>query len=333
MLMNDKKTNITDRIRQLLIKAFVLLVLFIICIFAANAQQDPQFSQNRFNQLTINPGFAGSNGLINFSLLNRYQWVGFPGAPVTNVFNIDASLHLIGSKDGVGVSIVNDVIGFEKNISVELNYSWRTKLGKGLLGSGVSVGLMNKNLNIDLSDVNRWGDVGDFNSVDAALPQGIASGVLVDLGVGFFYQCKNFELSLSGRHLNQPILSFGESGHYSFKRHYYMSGTYTFQLANERFEVLPSFFFKTEATTWQADFNMTVQYDKRIWGGIGYRIGDAIIITAGTELWNGIKFGYSYDVSTSSLSRYNTGSHELFLAYSVLLNKKRTHKYRSVRFL
>jgi type IX secretion system PorP/SprF family membrane protein len=270
----------------------------------------------------VNPGFAGSNGLINFSLLNRYQWVGFPGAPVTNVFNIDASLHLIGSKDGVGLSIVNDVIGFEKNISVELNYSWRTKLGKGLLGSGISLGLMNKNLNIDLSDVNRWGDLGDFNSSDAALPQGKASGVLVDLGVGFFYQCKNFELSLSGKHLNQPILSFGESGHYSFKRHYYMSGTYTFQMANERFEVLPSFFFKTEATTWQADFDMTVQYDKRIWGGIGYRIGDAIIITAGTELWNGIKFGYSYDVSTSSLSRYNSGSHELFLAYSVLLNKK-----------
>jgi type IX secretion system PorP/SprF family membrane protein len=331
--MNDKNVNITDRIRQLLIKAFVLLVLLIICIFAANAQQDPQFSQNRLNQLTVNPSFAGLNGLINFSLLNRYQWVGFPGAPVTNVFNVDASLHLIGSKDGVGVSIVNDVIGFEKNVSVELNYSWRTKLGKGLLGTGVSVGLMNKNLNLDMSDVNRWGDPGDFNFTDPALPQGVASGVLVDLGVGFFYQCRNWELALSARHLNQPVLSFDESGKYSFRRHYYMSGTYTFQMANERFEVLPSFFFKTDATTWQADINMTVQYDKRLWGGMGYRIGDAIIITAGTELWNGIKFGYSYDVSISSLSRYNAGSHELFLAYSVLLNKKRTHKYRSVRFL
>jgi type IX secretion system PorP/SprF family membrane protein len=331
--MNDKNINITDRIRQLLNKAFVLLVLFIICIFAANAQQDPQFSQNRFNELTVNPGFAGSNGLINFSLLNRYQWVGFPGAPVTNVFNVDASLHLIGSKDGVGISIVNDVIGFEKNVSVELNYSWRTKLGKGLLGTGISVGLMNKNLNLDVSDVNRWGDLGDFNLTDPALPQGVASGVLVDLGIGLFYQCKNLELALSARHLNQPILFFDESGKYSFRRHYYVSGTYSFQMANERFEVLPSFFFKTDATTWQTDINMTVQYDKRLWGGIGYRIGDAIIITAGTELWNGIKFGYSYDVSISSLSRYNAGSHELFFAYSVLLNKKRTHKYRSVRFL
>jgi len=329
--MNDKNANITNCKRLLLIRTYLLLVLLIICIFAANAQQDPQFSLNRFNQLTVNPGFAGSSGLINFSLLNRYQWVGFPGAPVTNVFNADASVHLIGKKDGIGISIINDVIGFEKNVSVGLNYSWRTHLGKGILGSGVSLGLMNKNL--DLSDINRWSDFDNFNLSDPALPQGKASGVLVDIGAGLFYQCKNFELALSARHLNQPTLSFDESGRYSLRRHYYMSGTYTIQMANEMFEMLPSFFFKTEATTWQADINMTVLYDKRLWGGVGYRIDDAVIVMFGAELWNGIKFGYSYDISTSALSRYNSGSHEIFLAYSVLLNKKRTHKYRSVRFL
>jgi type IX secretion system PorP/SprF family membrane protein len=329
-LMNDKDTNITDHKGQLLIKAFLLLVLLIICIFAAKAQQDPQFSQNRFNQLTVNPGFAGSNGLINFSLLNRYQWVGFPGAPVTNVFNADASLHLIGKNDGIGLSLVNDVIGFEKNVSIGLNYSWRAQLGKGLLGTGISIGLMNKNLNLDMSGI-EGSDL--INLTDPALPRGEASGVLADIGVGLFYQCKNFELALSARHLNQPTLSFDESGRYSLRRHYYLSGSYSFQMANKRFEALPSFFFKTDATTWQADINMTVQYDKRLWGGVGYRIDDAIVITTGAELWNGIKFGYSYDISISSLSRYNAGSHEFFLAYSVLLNKKRTHKYKSVRFL
>jgi len=329
--MNDKNINITDRKRQLLNKAILLLVMLIISNFVANAQQDPQFSQNRFNQLTVNPGFAGSSGLINFSLLNRYQWVGFPGAPVTIVFNADASAHLIGKNDGIGLSVVNDVIGFEKNVSVGLNYSWRTKLGKGILGSGFSLGLMNKNL--DMSEINRWSDFDNFNLTDPGLPQGKASSVLVDIGAGFYYQCKNFELSLSARHLNQPTLLFDETGRYSLRKHYYLSGSYNVQMANERFEVLPSFFFKTEATTWQADLNMNVIFDKRIWGGIGYRVKDAIILTFGTELWNGIKFGYAYDISTSSLSRYNAGSHEIFLAYSVLLNKKRTHKYRSVRFL
>jgi len=171
------------------------------------------------------------------------------------------------------------------------------------------------------------------NLSDPALPQGKASGVLADLGAGIYYQHKNYEFALSARHLNEPNLSFDQSGRYSLKRHYYMSGIYIFQMANERLEALPSVFIKSDATTWQADIDMTLQYDKRFWGGIGYRIGDALKVTAGSELWNGIKFGYSYDISISALSRYNSGSHEFFVAYSVLLYKKRTHKYRSVRFL
>ena len=328
--MIDKFENITDRIRQLSNKVLLYWVIVIISIFVTKAQQDPQFSLNRFNQLTVNPGFAGSSGLINFSILNRYQWVGFPGAPVTTVFNTDASVHLIGNNDGIGLSVVNDEIGFEKNISVGLNYSWRAQVGNGSLGSGISVGLMNKNINLDMTGI----DGSDLiNLSDPALPQGEAGGVLTDLGIGLFYQNKNYELALSVRHLNQPVLSFGESGRYSIRRHYYMGGSYTLQMANERLEALPSFFFKTDATTWQADINMIVQYDKRLWGGVGYRIGDAIIITAGAELFNGIKFGYSYDMSISSLSRYNAGSHEFFLAYSILLYKKRSHMYKSVRFL
>ena len=325
-----KYKSITDCIRELLNKAFLFWIFVNICTFAAKAQQDPQFSQNRYNQLTVNPGFAGSSELINFSILNRFQWVEFPGAPVTTVFNTDASVHLIGSNDGIGFSVINDAIGFEKNISVGLNYSWRTQLGNGKLGSGISLGLMNKNLNLDMTGIDGSDLV---NLSDPSLPTGKVGGVMADIGIGFYYQHKDYELAISARHLNQPSLSFDQSGKYSMRRHYYLSGSYTLQMADERFQALPSFFLKSDATTWQADLNMTVLYDRRLWGGIGYRIGDAIIITGGAELWNGIKFGYSYDMSISALSRYNSGSHEFFLAYSVLLYKKRIHKYKSVRFL
>jgi len=328
--MNDKRRNITECKRQRINKAILLFFLINFVNFVAVAQQDPQFTQNRFNQLTVNPGFAGSSGFINFSLLNRYQWVGFPGAPVTTVFNTDAAIKLIGANDGVGFSVINDVIGFEKNISIGLNYSWRTKVGNGNLGSGISLGLMNKNLNLDMTGIDGSDLV---NTTDPSLPQGKAGGVMADMGIGFYYQHKNYELAVSARHLNQPTLTFDESGSYSIRRHYYLSGSTTLQTANERLEAMPAFFFKTEGTTWQADLNMNFQYDKRFWGGIGYRIGDAILINMGAEFWNGIKFGYSYDISTSALSRYNGGSHEFFFAYSVLLYKKRTHKYRSVRFL
>ncbi len=311
-------------------KALLFWILVNICIFVANAQQDPQFSQNRFNQLTVNPGFAGSSGLINVSLLNRFQWVGFPGAPVTTVFNADASVHLIGNRDGIGFSVINDVIGFEKNVSVALNYSWRSQFGRGTLGSGVSLGLINKNLNFDMTGIDGSDLV---NLSDPSLPNGKVGGIVLDIGLGLFYEDENYELSFSGKHLNKPVMSFNQSGKYTIPRTYYISGSYKIKMADERIEAIPSIFYKRDLASWQADAGVIFEYDKRFWGGVGYRLGDAVIVMAGTELWNGIKFGYSYDVSLSALSRYNAGSHEFFLSYSVLLYKKHDHKYKSVRFL
>jgi type IX secretion system PorP/SprF family membrane protein len=312
--------------KRAILSSFILFI----SIFVSKAQQDPQFSQNKLNQLAVNPGYAGSSNVINFSLLNRYQWVGFPGAPVTTVFNADATLRLIGKNDGLGLSIMNDAIGYEKNVSVGLMYSWRTEVGGGKLGSGISLGLMNKNLKPDWISV----DGNDLvNLSDPAIPKQEVNGILADIGAGLFYQHKDYFLALSAKHINQPSFSYELAGKYSMRIHYYLMGGYNFRLNNEMFELLPTFFLKTDATAYQVDLNMIVQYDKRLWGGFGYRPGDAVILIMGAELRNGIKFGYAYDISTSALSRYNSGSHEVFLAYSVLLGKKKTHKYKSVRFL
>jgi type IX secretion system PorP/SprF family membrane protein len=305
------------------------LMLFI-SIFVIKAQQDPQFSQNRLNQLAVNPGYAGSSNVINVSLLNRYQWVGFPGAPVTTVFNADATMHLIGNNDGLGITIMNDVLGYEKNVSVGLMYCWRTQVGEGKLGSGVSLGLMNKNIRPDWTSVDGNELV---NLSDPAIPKQEVNGIVADIGAGLFYQHRDYFLALSAKHINQPSFSYELDGKYSMLRHYYFMGGYNLRMSNEMFELLPTFFLKTDATTYQVDLNMIVQYDKRLWGGLGYRLDDAVILTMGAELRNGIKFGYAYDISTSALSRYNSGSHEVYLAYSLLLGKKKTHKYRSVRFL
>jgi type IX secretion system PorP/SprF family membrane protein len=305
-------------------------ILLIITTFAANAQQDPQFSQNMFNQLTVNPGFAGNSGLINASLLNRYQWVGFPGAPKTAVFNLDASARILGQNDGIGLSVQNDAIGYEKNVSVGMSYSWRKSVGQGMLGTGIYVGFMNKNLKPGWMQ-EEGSDL--INGSDPGLPQQEVNGTLIDVGAGLFYQHKDYYLALSIKHINQSSFSFEEKGRYSLRRHYYFSGGYTIATSNEKFELLPSFFLKTDATTHQIDLNLTLHYDGRLWGGVSYRPNDAIVVLLGLEMQNGLKVGYSYDISTSALSGYNSGSHELYVAYSVMFNKKKANKYKSVRFL
>ena len=81
---------------------FCFLFLYIIANLAAIAQQDPQFSFNRFTQLTVNPGFAGHDGLISGTILNRYQWDGIPGSPRTLVFSASGATNHFGLNSGVG---------------------------------------------------------------------------------------------------------------------------------------------------------------------------------------------------------------------------------------
>lgn len=309
-------------------KINLLCFLLIITSFAVKGQQDPQFSQNQFNLLTINPGFAGSSERINLSLLNRYQWVGFPGAPVTLVFNAEGSTGLIGRNDGIGLSVMSDAIGFEKNTSVVLSYSWRVKLANGYLGSGLSIGAVNKNLNLTSNDGSSL-----VNGSDVSLPQKAVNEVLADMGIGFYFENNNFHLSLSSTHINQPTLSIGQAGKYSYIRHFYVQAGKKFRTGDEKIILHPSFLVKAVSKAWQADLNCMAMYDDRIWAALGYRLKDAIVIQIGSELWNGLRLGYSYDITTSSISRYSGGSHEIFLAYSLLTTKKKVRPYKSVRFL
>ena len=58
-------------------KKIIILIVAVISVITVSAQQDPQFTQNMFNKLANNPGFAGSRGVIATSILHRSQWMGF----------------------------------------------------------------------------------------------------------------------------------------------------------------------------------------------------------------------------------------------------------------
>ena len=56
--------------------------LFILCLFAFSgtalmAQQEIMLSQYMFNQMVVNPGYAGSKPYISADALYRKQWVDF----------------------------------------------------------------------------------------------------------------------------------------------------------------------------------------------------------------------------------------------------------------
>jgi len=56
------------------------------------AQQDPQYSQYQFNQMIINPAYAGTKDALSALIDIRKQWSGFDGSPSTQSFSIHGPL-------------------------------------------------------------------------------------------------------------------------------------------------------------------------------------------------------------------------------------------------
>ena len=311
-------------------KLFCFLFLYIIANLAAIAQQDPQFSFNRLTQLTVNPGFAGNDGMINGIILNRYQWVGIKGAPQTLVFSASGASEIFGVKSGIGINIISDKLGFEKNISVALDYAYRKKTGFGDLGLGTSLGFYNMSVNGDW-----YIPESDFHGTtsESGIPQGQSSQLALDLGLGMYLSSNEYFFGASVTHINQASIVLGDQARTFLARHYYVAAGYNIKLPDPLFELQPSVYFKTDMVAYQVDFTLDLVYKKKLSAALNYRINDAVGLLLGFELNNGLKVGYAYDLMTSALAGYGNGSHEIYLSYSLDLGRNRNKKYKSIRYL
>lgn len=303
-------------------KRLLISVLFSQVVLIAVAQQDPQFSHNMFNNMGINPAYAGVGGDINITAINRQQWVGFDDAPNTTLLSVDRAFTIKGIPSGLGLTLVDDRIGFNTDFNLKLAYSYHKKVKFGNLSFGIELGFINKGLSADWV----WPEQTESNISTED------SKMAFDLGLGAFYKKKDLYLGLSLTHLNQARINYDDATTYPYmQRHIYLAGGYKFALPYPLLELSPSFLVKSDASATQVSVNANVTYNKRFWGGVTYRNLDAIIILAGLELKNGIKFGYAYDITTTKI-RY--GSHELMLNYSFNMRiGKSPEKYKSVRFL
>jgi type IX secretion system PorP/SprF family membrane protein len=155
----------------------------------------------------------------------------------------------------------------------------------------------------------------------------------VDVGFGLYLSSNNYFLGASVTHLNQAAIEFSDLASTYLTRHYYLMGGYNIKLADPLFELQPTALIKTDLAGWQVDVTGRIVYDDKFWGGISYRLDDAVSLLMGLEMLNGLKVGYSFDLVTSAIGYYGFASHEIFVTYSIDLEKNRSQKYKSVRFL
>ena len=301
--------------------------LALTCIFFAtalelSAQQDAQISQHMFAKLAFNPAYAGSNGAYCGTLLYRNQWTGFGGEPKTFLFTGDAYIADISS--GVGLTVISDQIGFDKNLGLRAAYAYRLDLGAGKLGLGVDFGMMQKSVDGSKFVFTESGD--------QSIPTNNVSGSAFDLGFGAYYNTDKMFVGASASHLTEGVIKY-DNIKTKLARHYYLQAGYNIDLTSTM-TLKPCVLMKTDAASTQLDINTNVLINNKYWAGLSYRLQDAVVIMVGIELIPNLKLGYSYDLTLSDIKTYSSGTHEVMLGYC-FKPVKVIHRqfHRNVRFL
>ena len=307
------------------------LALFaMLCTSAIWAQQDVQFTQFANNKIFYNPGVIGSGDAICLSAAHRSQWVGFENAPTTQNFSANVPLDIIGG--GLSVNFTNDMIGFFQDITAGVGYGYQASLAGGTLGLGVRVDFRNKNVTSGV-----WAPPQTMN--DPSLVQLGATSMATDLSFGTYYQRDNWYAGLSSTRLLETkdiLTANGGSGNAQIRgqRHYYFMGGYDIDLQNG-FVLQPAMMVKTDVVTTQFDLNAAATYNNQIWGGVTYRVYDALSVMAGYQITKDLRATYSYDLTTSSLRNSSSGSHEIMMSYcfTIEIPPKEKGSYRNPIFL
>lgn len=292
--------------------------LIVLCLLTFSgtvllAQQELMLSQYMFNQMVVNPGYAGSKPYLSADAVYRKQWVDFPGSPTTQAFSIHSPVGLTNM--GLGLGVTHDAIGVENNTDITISYSYHLKLNEALkLGLGVRGGLTFYSA--------RNPDLVFWDPNDRVFPQEIQTKTLPSAGTGAFLYHRLWYAGIAVPRLlstdpDRPLtINTSDTKLLPHKvRHYYITGGYVFEI-NQDVVLKPSTLMKY---TWNApvevDINLNALLMERLWLGVSYRTGDSFIGLIGVNITKQLRLAYAYDFTMTDIKDYSDGTHEITLGY------------------
>jgi type IX secretion system PorP/SprF family membrane protein len=278
------------------------------------AQQDAQYTQYMYNTINVNPAYAGSRGVMSIFGLHRTQWVGLDGAPTTNAASINAPID--NTNLGVGLSFVNDKIGptVENTISADLSYTINTsetyKLSFGIKGTA--------NLfNLDVTKLNP------VNQGDPLL-QNLDNDFSPNVGAGVYFHSDKLYLGASvPNFFETKRYDDNDIAVYKERMNLYFIGGYVFDLT-PTIKFKPAFLTKVvEGAPLQLDLSGNFLFNEKFVLGAAWRWDAAVSAMAGFQITDGLFLGYGYDLETTKLANYNSGSHEVFLRFELFQKQEK----------
>lgn len=281
--------------RQFDIQRSVRLLAVAVIAFAfanvARAQQEPQFSQYMFNRLSYNPGYAGSNGAICFTGFYRNQWMGMDltdatgqstGASGGETMNLSFDMPVRFLHGGIGATVISDKIGFWTNLHAKIDYAFRIQFPRGNLAIGIEAQMFSSSIDMSKligSDQFTEDDQIGTSTDPVLADQSSKDDFLFDLGAGIYYQIPGqLYIGISSSKLMQTK---SEKLRWDNRRFYYILAGYEWTVpAYPSLRVLPSALLKTDFSSksaYQLDATALLEWEHKFWGGVTYRVQDAIV--------------------------------------------------------
>ena len=316
-------------------KIVLSLILTLICIGSAVAQFDAQFSQYMFHTSSFNPAAVGEGDMIQLTGQHRIQWIGMPNGGQTTAFSFNSPLRIAGVNQGIGISFLNDRVGQFSNQSAHLQYAFKKSIGLGVLSVGAELGFVSLGFRGDSVSAHKI-SLGDYHDIenDTEIPKTAVAGMGFDMSLGVFYSTPSFYTGISYLHLNRPTVDWGELNKFRLDGSMFVTGGYNWKVPESKFVFKPSTLIKTDFASWQIDLTARAEYDSKYWGGITYRLEDAVVVLLGINIAGGLSIGYSYDLPTTQILTVSSGSHEIMLQYSFeYVFGNHNSRYKSIRFL
>jgi type IX secretion system PorP/SprF family membrane protein len=288
-------------------KRFTCLILFCLTMgIVSRAQQNPLSTLFMTNPFVLNPALAGTNNYFQVISQNRFQWVGFTDAPITNSLSIYGPL--VKYPMGWGGTLSYDVAGPVSVGTVHGSYAYHYNINEDMkISMGVNLGIMQ--YKIDYAKIDMEFDDPTMNAKE--------SYYLPDANLGAYLYSSTYHVGLVVTHVLNNKIKIGTdpTGDSKLQSHFYLTGGYKYYI-NREWALEPSLVLKKVIPApFQLDLNARVWYRNMVWGGLSYRTQEAVSILLGYIWDRKIYIGYSYDLVLNPLGAHNLGSHELMLGY------------------
>jgi type IX secretion system PorP/SprF family membrane protein len=304
-------------------KKIFLIIIVVIGINEAFAQQMPQYTQYMLNEFVCNPAFTGIDDYYYARSNNRYQWMGGGNGGITDAPRT-YSLSMYGphkSKSmGFGGFLVSDFVGPTTHTGIYGSYAYNFKIVNNLrLSFGLHAGILQFRIDGTKVILQKPDDPLALKNFMTYVP---------DATFGMLLFSKKFTFGFSASQLigsKLDVYSEKTKAIARLNNHFFVTSSYKIDVSDD-VRIEPSIMFKAMMPTpAQIELNLKSTFIKTFWVGVSGRGSkyalESIAFMMGYNLNEQFIMGYSYDMLISDINIAAKASHEVMLG--MRFNKQR----------